>query len=63
MADWMHWMNIDKTVINWTNILQNYNVCVWRKKKKYFLHFVKAAFEIQGYNMVNSWKDSSDQKY
>lgn len=24
------------------------------KKKKYFLHFVKAAFEIQGYNMVNS---------
>ena len=34
-----------------------------KKKKKYFLHFVKAAFEIPGYNMVNSWKDSSDQKY
>lgn len=67
MANWMHGMNIDKTVINWTNIWQNYNVRVWREKKKkknkYFLHFVKAAFEIPGYNMVNSWKDSSDQKY
>lgn len=30
----MHGMNIDKTVINWTNIWQNYNVRVWREKKK-----------------------------
>ena len=33
------------------------------KKSIYLFHFVKAAFEIPGYNMVNSWKDSSDRKY